>query len=45
MKLQNGLLVITQALRDAEVSIELRIIPEGGHGYGMNITQGKLGHH
>ncbi len=33
--LANGFLVMTQALRNAEVSVELHLFPEGGHGYGM----------
>jgi acetyl esterase/lipase len=34
-KYANGFLVMTKALRDAQVSVELHMIPKGGHGYGM----------
>ena len=33
--LANSALVYTQALRDAKVPVELHLLPEGGHGYGM----------
>ncbi len=31
----NSSLVMTQALREAKVPVELHILPEGGHGYGL----------
>ena len=31
----NSSLVMTQALRDQEVPVELHILPKGGHGFGM----------
>ena len=34
-RLANSALVYTQALRDNKVSVELHLLPEGGHGYGM----------
>lgn len=34
-RLANSALVYAQALRDAKVSIELHLLPNGGHGYGM----------
>jgi acetyl esterase/lipase len=34
-RLANSALVYTQALRDAKVSVELHLLPTGGHGYGM----------
>jgi acetyl esterase/lipase len=34
-RLANSALVYAQALRDAKVSVELHLLPEGGHGYGM----------
>lgn len=34
-KLANSALVYTQALRDNKVSVELHLLPEGGHGYGL----------
>ena len=34
-RLANGSLVYAGALRDAGVSVELHLLPEGGHGYGM----------
>ncbi len=34
-RLANSALVYTKALRDAKVPVELHLLPEGGHGYGM----------
>lgn len=34
-RLANSALVYAQALRDNEVSVELHLLPEGGHGYGL----------
>jgi acetyl esterase/lipase len=34
-RLANSALVYAQALRDAKVPVELHLLPEGGHGYGM----------
>lgn len=34
-RLANSALVYAQALRDVKVPVELHILPEGGHGYGM----------
>lgn len=34
-RLGNSALVFTTALRDAKVPVELHLLPEGGHGYGM----------
>lgn len=34
-RLGNSALVYAGALRDAKVSVELHLLPEGGHGYGM----------
>jgi len=31
----NSALVVTTALRDAKVPVELHLLPEGGHGYGL----------
>ena len=31
----NSALVITTALRDAKIPVELHLLPEGGHGYGL----------
>lgn len=31
----NSALVMTSALRDAKVPVELHMVPEGGHGYGL----------
>jgi acetyl esterase/lipase len=31
----NSSLVMTQALRDNKISVELHILPKGGHGYGL----------
>jgi acetyl esterase/lipase len=34
-RLANSALIYAQALRDAKVPVELHLLPEGGHGYGM----------
>lgn len=34
-RLGNSSLVYATALRDAKISVELHLLPEGGHGYGM----------
>ncbi len=34
-RLGNSSLMYTQALRDAKVSVELHVLPQGGHGYGL----------
>ncbi len=34
-KYANSALVYTQALRDAKVPVELHLLPNGGHGYGL----------
>jgi len=34
-RLANSALVYAQALRDEKVPVELHLLPEGGHGYGM----------
>ena len=31
----NSSLVITTALRDAKIPVELHLLPKGGHGYGL----------